>query len=207
VSLLKKSNRQKEKAAIAKTTPIQDHKKSGIGVVLLRILTIVLVIGITVYIYNIRERVDDFAAYGYPGIFLISLMTNATVLLPAPGVAVVFSMGSIFNPLGVALAASAGAAIGELSGYLAGFSGQFIAEKTTTYNGVAPWVQKYGVWAILILAAVPNPFFDLAGIAAGVAKIPVWKFLLFCWMGQLIKMAMFAYAGAYSIDWIASFYK
>jgi uncharacterized membrane protein YdjX (TVP38/TMEM64 family) len=90
---------------------------------------------------------------------------------------------------------------------LAGFSGQFIVEKTTTYNGVAPWVQKYGVWAILVLAAIPNPFFDLAGIAAGVAKIPVWKFLLFCWMGQLIKMAMFAYAGAYSIDWIASFYK
>ena len=108
-------------------------------------------IGITVYIYSIRERVDDFAAYGYPGIFLIALLANATVFLPAPGVAVVFAMGSIFNPLGVALAASAGAAIGELSGYLAGFSGQFIVEKTTIYNGVAPWVKKYGVWAVLVL--------------------------------------------------------
>jgi uncharacterized membrane protein YdjX (TVP38/TMEM64 family) len=207
VSPSKKADRQKEKAAITEATPIQDHKKSGIGVVVLRLLALGLVIGITVYIYSIREQVDEFAAYGYPGIFLIALMANATVFLPAPGVAVVFAMGSIFNPLGVALAASAGAAIGELSGYLAGFSGQFIVEKTTTYNGVSPWVQKYGVWAILVLAAIPNPFFDLAGIAAGVAKIPVWKFLLFCWMGQLIKMLMFAYAGAYSIDWIASFYK
>ena len=33
-----------------------------------------------------------------------------------------------------------------------------------------------------------------------------WRFL-FCWIGQLIKMAMFAYAGAYSIGWIANFYK
>jgi membrane protein YqaA with SNARE-associated domain len=207
VSPSKKVKRQKEKNAMTETTPIQDHKKSGIGVVVLRILAFAAVVGITVYIYSIRERVDEFAAYGYPGIFLIALMANATVFLPAPGVAVVFAMGSIFNPLGVALAAGTGGAIGELSGYLAGFSGQAIVENTKAYNRVLPWVQKYGVWAILVLAAIPNPFFDLAGIAAGIAKIPIWKFLLFCWIGQLIKMAMFAYAGAYSVDWIASFYK
>ena len=187
--------------------PIQDHKKSGIGVVFLRILALVMVVGITVYIYSIRDHVNEFAAYGYPGIFLVMLLANATVIIPAPGVAVVFAMGSIFNPLGVALAAGTGGAIGELTGYLAGFSGQAIVENTQTYNRISPWVQKYGVWAILVLSAIPNPFFDLAGIAAGVAKIPVWKFLLFCWIGQLIKMAMFAYAGAYSIDWLTSFYK
>jgi membrane protein DedA with SNARE-associated domain len=187
--------------------PIQDHQKSGIGVVFLRILALAIVIGITVYIYSIRERVDEFAAYGYPGIFLVMLMANATVIIPAPGVAVVFAMGSVFNPILVALAAGTGGAIGELSGYLAGFSGQAIVENTRAYNRISPWVQKYGVWAILVLAAIPNPFFDLAGMAAGIAKIPVWKFLLFCWVGQIIKMTIFAYAGAYSIDWLASFYK
>ncbi len=189
------------------TTPIQDHKKSGVGVVLLRILAIVFVIGITIAIYSIRDRVEDFAAYGYPGIFLIALMANATVFLPAPGVAVVFAMGSIFNPLGVAIAAGTGGAIGELSGYLAGFSGQAVVERTDIFNRINPWIQKYGGWTILVLSAIPNPFFDIAGIAAGIAKMPLWRFLFFCWVGQLIKMAMFAYAGAYSIDWIANFYK
>jgi uncharacterized membrane protein YdjX (TVP38/TMEM64 family) len=203
----KKSKRQKEKAAMKESTPIQDHKKSGIGVAFLRILALLVVIGITVYVYSIREHVEQFAAWGYPGIFLVMLLANATVIIPAPGVAVVFAMGNIFNPMLVALAAGTGGAIGELSGYLAGFSGQAIVENTKAYNRILPWVQKYGVWAILVLAAIPNPFFDLAGIAAGVAKIPVWKFLLFCWVGQLIKMAIFAYAGAYSIDWLASFYK
>jgi len=207
VSPLKKVKPQKEKVVEIEVMPIQDHKKSGIGVVLLRILALAVVIGITVYIYSIRDHVNEFAAYGYPGIFLVMLLANATVIIPAPGVAVVFAMGSIFNPLGVALAAGTGGAIGELTGYLAGFSGQAIVENTQTYNRISPWVQKYGVWAILVLSAIPNPFFDLAGIAAGVAKIPVWKFLLFCWIGQLIKMAMFAYAGAYSIDWLTSFYK
>jgi membrane protein DedA with SNARE-associated domain len=201
------SSSKKVKPAQAKAdraTPIQTEKKSGIGVVLLRVLAILVVIGITVYIFSIRDHVEKFAAYGYPGIFLIMLMANATVFLPAPGVAVVFSMGGmgIFNPLLIALAAGSGGAIGELSGYLAGFSGQAVVERMDVYEKINPWIEKYGAWTILILSAIPNPFFDIAGIAAGMAKMPLWKFMLFCWIGQIIKMAIFAYAGAYSIDWV-----
>lgn len=182
------------------------RKSSSNGLTVLRIAAILTVVGITVYIYSIRDRVEDFAAYGYPGIFLIALMANATVFLPAPGVAVVFTMGSIFNPIGVALAAGTGGALGELSGYLAGFSGQAVVGRIDVYNKISPWIEKYGSWAILVLSAIPNPFFDIAGIAAGMAKMKLWRFLLFCWIGQIIKMAMFAFAGAYSIDWIVSFF-
>ena len=188
------------------TTPIQDRKKSGVGVVALRVLAIGAVIGITVYIYSIRDHVEEFAAYGYPGIFFIMLLANATVILPAPGVAVVFAMGSVLNPLGIAFAAGAGGALGELTGYLAGFGGQAVVENTKIYNQILPWVKKYGAWVILVFSAFPNPFFDVAGIAAGIAKIPLWQFLLACWVGQTIKMAMFAYSGAYSIDWLARFF-
>ena len=173
----------------------------------LRILAVLAVVGITISIYSIRDRVDEFAAYGYPGIFLVMLLANATVILPAPGVAVVFAMGSVFNPFFVALAGGAGGAIGEVTGYLAGFGGQAVVEKTDIYNRILPWVRKYGAWMILVLSAFPNPFFDMAGIAAGISKIPLWQFLLACWIGQTIKMAMFAYAGYYSIDWIANFYE
>ena len=89
----------------------------------LRVLALLAVIGISALVFSIRNRVDEFAAYGYPGIFLIAMLANATVLLPAPGVAVVFAMGSVFNPIWVGLAAGTGGALGELSGYLAGFSG------------------------------------------------------------------------------------
>ncbi len=88
-----------------------------------RILALIVVIAITVLVFMIRDRADEFAAYGYPGIFLLALISNATVLIPAPGLAVVFAMGAVFNPVGIALAAGAGGALGELSGYLAGFSG------------------------------------------------------------------------------------
>ena len=162
---------------------------------ILRILAVLAVIGISVYVFSIRARVDEFAAYGYPGIFLIALLSNATVFLPAPGIAIVFAMGSVFHPLGVALAAGAGGALGELSGYLAGFGGQAVVENTAAYARVQPAVRKWGGWGILLLSAIPNPFFDLAGVAAGTLRMPLWKFLLFCWIGQVIKMAIFAYAG------------
>jgi membrane protein DedA with SNARE-associated domain len=47
---------------------------------------------------------------------------------------------------------------------------------------------------------VPNPFFDLAGIAAGSLRYPVWRFLLFCWLGKTIKTTLVAFAGSQSIE-------
>jgi uncharacterized membrane protein YdjX (TVP38/TMEM64 family) len=171
----------------------------------LRILALSIAIAITLYVYSIRDRVDDFAAFGYPGIFLIALFANATILLPAPGLAIVYAMGAIFNPLGVGLAAGTGGAIGELSGYLAGFSGQAVIERMDIYDRIRPWVRKYGGWAILVLSAIPNPFFDVVGIAAGVAKMPLRIFLFFAWVGQIIKMTAVGFAGKYSIEFLSNF--
>jgi membrane protein DedA with SNARE-associated domain len=173
----------------------------------LRILALLAVVAITLYIYSIRERVEQFAAFGYPGIFLIAMLANATILLPAPGVAVIYAMGAIFNPLGVGLAAGAGGTIGELSGYLAGFSGQAVVERMDVYRRVKPWVDKYGGWAIMVLSAIPNPFFDVAGIAAGIAKMPLRTFLVFTFVGQLVKMTVFAVLGHYSIALLSNYLK
>jgi len=181
--------------------------KSSLPTNLLRIVSLLAVVGITFYIFSIREHVKDFEKFGYAGVFLIALMANATVLLPAPGVAIVYAMGAVFNPIGVGFAAGTGGAIGELSGYLAGFSGQAVIERSDIYNRFKPWVDKYGGWAILVLSAIPNPFFDLAGIAAGISKMPMRTFLFFTWIGQLIKMTMFALAGSYSLEWLAKFMK
>ncbi len=165
------------------------------------------VIGISVYLFEIRDQAAKFAAYGYPGIFLISILANGTILIPAPGIAFVFAMGGIFNPLMVGLVAGAGAAIGELSGYMAGFSGQPVAEKTKIYRHVESWMRRYGMLTIFVLAVIPNPFFDLAGMAAGALKMPLYKFLIACLPGKIIKMWIFAYAGAYSINWLVNIMK
>jgi membrane protein DedA with SNARE-associated domain len=199
-----------EQPLIAQVTQPQTFNKPGSSkfvMNLLRILALFAVVGITLFVYSIRDRVEQFATFGYPGIFLIALLANATILLPAPGVALIYAMGAIFNPLAVGLAAGLGGTIGELSGYLAGFSGQPVVERTDIYNRIKPWVDRYGGWAILVLSAIPNPFFDLAGIAAGIARMPLPAFLLFTGMGQLIKMTLFALAGHYSISLLSTFFE
>jgi len=172
---------------------------------ILRIISLLAVIAISVWIFSIRDKASQLAAFGYPGIFIISILANATVLLPAPGVMVVFTMGGIFNPLIVGIVAGVGSAIGELSGYMAGYSGQAVIERGHIYDRIHPYINKYGAATIFVLAAVPNPFFDLGGIAAGALKMPVRTFLTWCILGKIIKMLFFAYAGAYSIDWLFKF--
>lgn len=162
---------------------------------ILRVIVLLGVIGLTVVLVIYREEIQALQAFGYPGIFLFSILANATILIPVPGVVFTSAMGAVFNPLFVSLAAGAGAALGELSGYLAGFSGQAVVEDSPRYQRVVRWMEKYGDITILILAFIPNPLFDLAGIVAGILKMPVWKFLAFCVIGKILKMMMFAYAG------------
>lgn len=169
---------------------------------LIRVLVLLAVIGLSVYIFAIRDQAERFAVYGYPGIFLISLLANATILLPAPGVAVVFAMGSVFEPALVALAAGLGATVGEISAYAAGFSGQAVIERTAAYANIVPWMRRFGGPTTLALAAIPNPFFDLAGMAAGALRMPIVPFLFWCLLGKVIKMLIFAYSGAQSAEWL-----
>lgn len=158
-------------------------------------------IGITLYILFLpEEQAEKIASFGYLGIFLISVLANATVIIPAPGLLIVFGMGAKFDPLLVGLVAGAGATIGELSGYLAGYSGQAIIENQKRYQQVVNWMQKNGPLTISVLAFIPNPLFDLAGMISGIFRMPVWKFLFFALIGKTLKMIIVAYAGAGILD-------
>ncbi len=165
---------------------------------IIRAVVLLAVIALTVVLLIYRDQIQTLQAYGYPGIFLFSILANATILVPIPGVIFTSAMGAVFNPLWVSIAAGAGASLGELSGYLAGFSGQAVVENSKKYERVVHWMEKYGDITILVLAFIPNPLFDLAGMTAGILKMPVWKFLIFCVIGKILKMMMFAYAG----DWV-----
>jgi uncharacterized membrane protein YdjX (TVP38/TMEM64 family) len=169
----------------------------------LRLFTLLLVTGISLGLFLYGYRIEGLEAYGYPGIFLFSLLTNATIILPIPSVVMTSVLGGVLNPFWVAIAAGAGAAIGELSGYLAGFSGRTVLQKNITNDRIVNWMKKYGGLTIFFLAIIPNPAFDLAGIIAGALKMPVQRFFLWCLLGKIIKMLIFAYGG----DQIQQYYR
>jgi membrane protein YqaA with SNARE-associated domain len=177
--------------------------------IILRILALMGVLALITFLFIFRNEIKKLEEYGYIGIFLLSIAANATIIIPLPGVALTTAMGAIFNPVGVAIAAGLGAAIGELTGYMAGFSGQGVIEQARIYSQLTTWMkahQNLAYGMIVLLAFIPNPLFDLAGMASGALKLPIWKYLIACAIGKILKMLMFAYAGFYSVTWLTRFF-
>lgn len=160
------------------------------------VMALVTAVTITTLIVIFRQELVGLAAYGYVGIFLISLLGNATVIMPVPSLALVFAAGGVLNPLLVGLVAGLGAPLGEMTGYMAGYGGSAVVENRARFRRVQEWMERRGFLTILVVASVPNPLVDLAGMSAGMLRYPVAKFLLACWIGKTIKATVFAYLGS-----------
>jgi len=164
-----------------------------------RVLTAVALVVALALAVTFRDHLRDLRRYGYLAVFLVGLVSNATLILPVPGLAVSSVMGGVFNPWVVGLVAGVGQALGELTGYMAGYSGHVWVDEHPRYRRLVLWTQRYGVFAIFLMALFPNPVFDVAGMAAGVLRLPVWKFLVSCAAGKVIKNVLFALVGSYGI--------
>jgi membrane protein DedA with SNARE-associated domain len=169
---------------------------------ILRIVGLVLVLAITLIIAANRNRIEEFATWGYIGAFLAMLLSNATLILPAPGLIIVFALGSSLNPVVVGVCGALGASLGELTGYITGLGGIAVLENTPVAHRIRLWMNHNGMLTIFALSTVPNPFFDIAGVMAGAAKMPVWKFLGSAFCGKTIQATVIALAGALSLHWV-----
>ena len=175
------------------------RRRLSTGQIVLRVASIVFVIAISAGIILYSEQLQTLGAYGYPGLFLLNLLASATLILPAPGLALAFAAGASLNPWLVGLAVGSGSTLGELTGYIAGYSGRDAIKRDRDFERVQGWMRRFGLWALFALSLVPNPLFDVAGIIAGVTRIPVWKFLAVTWCGKVIKAVLVALAGAGAI--------
>ncbi len=165
------------------------------------LLALFLVITITVGIFYFYKQdpdmIERFKSYGYLGAFLISLTFNATLILPAGNILILSVLGAVLpSAIVVGLVGGAGAAIGEITGYMAGYSGRGLTQRSKMYNRVEGWMRRWGTLTIFIMSVVPF-IFDLAGIAAGVLHFPFWKFFLLCWLGRTLLYIGVALAGAW----------
>lgn len=161
-----------------------------------RVLAFLIVVGITVVIALERDEIEHLPVYGYPAVFIVSLLGNASVIIPAPSFAIAFVAGSALNPIGVGIVAGLGAALGEMTGYLAGLSGKGIIDKRRGYHWIQRSMRRSGALIIFILGAVPNFLFDIGGILAGTVRMPIWQFLLAAWLGKSIRLSVVALTGS-----------
>jgi membrane protein YqaA with SNARE-associated domain len=167
---------------------------------IVQILTVVIVIAALGASLYFRDHIQELRQYGYAAVFIVGLVSNATLILPVPGLAVSSVMGGVFNPWIVGIVGGVSQALGELTGYMAGYSGHTWVETNQTYERVDRWMRRYGALTIFVMAVIPNPVFDVGGIIAGAMRFPVWKFLVSCTAGKVIKNIGFALIGFYGTE-------
>lgn len=175
---------------------------------LLPLVGLLVAIGIMVgivYLYWLNPDIfRELRAYGYLGAFVISVILNATIILPVSNMAIMMGLGATLpSPLIVGLAGGLGAAIGEMTGYIAGRSGRGLLKKSKVYNRVEGWVKRWGWIAVFIMSIFPFVF-DIVGIIAGALRMPFWRFFLACWVGRMISYVFMTYMaslGFRSIPW------
>lgn len=181
--------------------PAQPYRPSKLSWVL-RGAGLVGIVLITVAVATHRDRLQEFSTLGYAGAFLAMLISNATLVLPAPGLIIVFVLGSVLNPMLVGMTAALGAALGEMTGYFTGYAGLALMEESGVALRIRGWMNRNGPLTIFALSAIPNPFFDLAGLMAGAGRMPVWKFLSVAFLGKTLQATCIALAGALSLEWV-----
>jgi membrane protein YqaA with SNARE-associated domain len=153
---------------------------------------------------DIADWMQNFAVqYGYLGIFLISLLGAMSIFVPIPYTIVIFILGAStrFDPLWIAVAAGAGAAIGEFSGYLIGFGGRkVIGEKyKKKMDFLTKLFKKFGPIAIFVFALTPLPD-DLLFIPLGIMRYSLIRAFIPALLGKFFSNLIIAYSGRLSLE-------
>jgi membrane protein YqaA with SNARE-associated domain len=164
---------------------------------LLPLATVVLTVALVALVpVDVLERLGS---YGYLGVFVLTMLASASIVLPSPALGVALLAGQTLNPWLVGLLAGVAAGLGETTGYLAGYAGSQIARQSRWYPRVERWVRRWGVLTVFVLAAVPSPLIDLAGIAAGTLRMPFAHYLAACIAGKVLRFIGVAWVGRWML--------
>jgi membrane protein YqaA with SNARE-associated domain len=140
--------------------------------------------------------------YGYVGLFLVSLISAASIVLPMPGAAAIAGAGAVLEPvlgipvpLMVGLVAGLAEALGEFTGYAAGYGGSGLFRDRPNYARVKSWMERRGMLTMFLLSCIPNPLVDVAGVAAGAVHMRIWTFFVGVFSGKVVKNIYLASGG------------
>ena len=161
------------------------------------ILTLGATVVLTVVLVMLPIDASRFGAYSYGVLFLLTLLSSATIVLPSPALAAALQASRTLDPVAVGLVSGLAAGLGEATGYVAGRSGTEVARLRERPLGrrVERYVHRWGILTVFVLAAIPLPLIDLGGIAAGVMGLGFWRFEAACIAGKTLRFLLVAFLG------------
>lgn len=148
--------------------------------------------------FRFEHRLAHFKSLGLLGIFLINLISSSTVIIPEPAIVAVVVGGRLYSPFLVGFLSALGAAIGNMVGYFLGRSGKHIVlnhSENTWYRWIQSKFHTYATLLIFVFALIPNPFFDVVAIIAGIAEYSPIKFFFLMLIARIIRDTLLAFVG------------
>lgn len=171
-------------------------------------LTFTLAVLVVVYWQSFQEA----AGVSYFGMFAISIIGGATVIIPVPSLALQFTMGAVLHPAIVGAVAGLGTGIGGTIIYLFGRSGRRLFFKESNFSlqkydnfiirwlsRLTGWTQRRGSLTIFLMSAALNPVFFPMAFAMGASRFKMWRFFAMCWAGNTVKSMIIAYLGYFGL--------
>lgn len=201
--------------------------RGGRIVVALLIALLVLVPSLALLllpVFGVDLSEGRFQTLGYTGVFVANLASTATVFIPVPGLTAAGQ--TLINDQGAAqsgiprvvlvgLLGGTGMALGEVTAYAAGAVGSQVAREgeiqlprlvrpivERVVGGVNWLMARYGFLTLMVLSAIPNPVFELAGITAGAVRMNFWKFMAAVFIGKNARGLLLAFLGFYGVEFL-----
>ena len=161
-------------------------------------LSILIFIAMTVF----RSTIAQLGNWGYLGAFVINGISSATVVLPAPGGAIIMLMAADYHPLPLGIAAGLGGTVGSLTAYLVGAQARPAFQKRRFYDFGYHLMHRFGYVILFGMTLPPVSPGDFGGILAGATRYPVRKYLVAVGLASVIKMVAMTYGAAMTLEWM-----
>ena len=183
--------------------------------VLSLILTILLCLA-AIYYKDYLLDAKYVATYGLLGMLIVAFLGGSLlsmIAIPIPYWLLVFTLPSILAPqfqigapILVGVIAGFGAALGQLLTFMLGYGGRDLSQKLAykvnrgLYDRAMNWANRHGSLAVFMMSAIMNPFHLPMTIAMASLRYPVWKFLLFSLLGNVLKSSFIAFCGYFGLN-------
>ena len=141
--------------------------------------------------------------YGYPGIFIISLLASLIIFVPVPYFVPLILAALRLDPTLVALLSAAGATIAKIIVFkLSYYGGKLVNEQTR--KRMKPFetlVSRYGWLASFLAAATPLPD-DLIYIPLGFIRYNIYKFGISLFTGKFLLALIMTWGSRQSAPYV-----
>jgi membrane protein YqaA with SNARE-associated domain len=163
-------------------------------------------VAVSVFIIFNTMLLDNefFKQFGLIGIFLASLLSHMTIVGRDLFTPVFLQVTTAYNPFLLGLIAGIGGAMGEISAYVFGLGIGETLKKGNKPDTLSKWIDKYGLLAILFLAASPLPDAPII-LIAGSSRLSVVKVLLVEVIGKTFWYSIAALVGGSIITGLSGF--